>query len=100
MYQPEWTPTPHYRFGHSNMVHADVVFSQSNGRDGRSMCVWMVPGTYDADADMPVPTISTMLGHPFDVTNWRIKLDDQFYSAGELREIASIMDDVRTERNR
>jgi hypothetical protein len=84
-----------FAYYHSAHDHVDFVIS---GGFGPGHSIWMVPGTYDADADAPPPPpppIHTMLGHPFDKENWRIKLDDQFYSAGELREIAQIMDDVR-----
>lgn len=84
----------HYSLGRDRI--ADYV---SQGRDnGRS--VWMVPGTYNAEADAPPPKIiATMFGLPFDVKSWHIKLGDGFYSASTLRMMADVMDDNRDTYN-
>jgi hypothetical protein len=94
-----WSDAPaQSRVTHGYVKHgyADIVYSVSNGHDGRSMSTWMVPGTYDAKADAPPPNvIAAMFGYPFDVDKWHIKLGDQFWSASDLRMVAQNMDDCK-----
>lgn len=77
------------RFYHNPGLFADFVIDDI----GMSCSTWMVPGTYDAEADTPPPrVIATMLGYPFDVNRWLIQLGDQWYDAAVLRMFAQIMD--------
>jgi hypothetical protein len=75
------------RFYHSVLQHADFV------TDGVS--VLMVPGSYDPEADSPPQDIAMMFGYPFDLDEWRINMNGQWFSAADLRQIATVMDDTK-----
>jgi hypothetical protein len=94
---PRDRPTGTPKFYHNPGLFADFVI----GDIGLSCSTWMVPGTYDAEADAPPPppkVIATLLGYPFDVDSWLIQLGDQWYDAAVLRMFAQIMDDTNEVR--
>ena len=86
--EPPITP----RYYYASLRYADFVIDDI----GPTCSTWMVPGTYDAKADMPPPpVIATMFGYSFDVDRWLIQLGDQWYDASVLRMFAQSMDDQK-----
>lgn len=82
-----------YGYGHSNKHHADVVYSarRIGHGDEWQMQTWMVPGTYDAEADMPPPTVHRLCGYKFNPDNGVIEVHG-LQTAQGLRYLADLIE--------